>query len=76
MLSLLEQVDREHPVHNLLFSIIHESRGEQYLLIISEQANQCVQKALCTCVVHAIYVRLDFLKLGGQGKEMEEHLSR
>ena len=53
MLSFLEQVDREHPVHNLLFSIIHESRGEQYLLIISEQANQCVQKALFTCVVYA-----------------------
>ena len=53
MLSFLEQVDREHPVHNLLFFIIHESRGEQYLLIISEQANQCVQKALFTCVVYA-----------------------
>ena len=53
MLSFLEQVDREHPVHNLLFSIIHESRGEQYLLIISEQANQWVQKALFTCVVYA-----------------------
>ena len=52
MLSFLEQVDREHPVHNLLFSIIHESRGE-YLLIISEQTNQCVQKALFTCVVYA-----------------------
>ena len=53
MLSFLEQVDREHPVHNLLFSIIHESRGEQYLLIISEQTNQCMQKALFTCVVYS-----------------------